>query len=408
MNLSFSKTTYYTIYTLLACLLYILPVRASFVSNLPQEVALTIANNNYKSEYAYNLNIVYLVPSDGDTLPGFRQRISELMLWAQKSTEDAMTKHGYPSKTFGLLVNHSQEVKIQVIRSAYCYGDLTYEGTSGASRAQQEVTSFYEQFPGEKASLHTLILYPSELKEDGIHAVASTPFYGIGNFGHALDYPLLSLKNIQTGGIIGNEARNWFGGMIHEMFHALSLPHNTLPSHETGTALMRFHGRLGRDPIILTAADASILNVNQICSKIEGIYYTPSECQLEVNPPVYKPTSKSILLKGQLTFPQSVDCVLIYIDPYEESDHKIGPPGAPNTDYDAVSFVVRPHRNTFEIEIPINALRNFKTDIDHYIRINLLHQNGFQSKNVYTSSFRFMTDKTPNIEPNNYLYDADF
>lgn len=398
MCLSLSKPVYYTICTLIVGLLYISSAIASLISNMPREVAITIENNSYKSEHAYNLNIIYLVPSDGDTVAGFRERISELMLWAQKSTEDAMTRHGYPSKTFGLLVNHRKEVKIQVIRSAHCYRELTYEGSSGASRAQQEVTSFYKQFPGEKASLHTLILYPSELKEDGIHAVASTPFYGIGNFGHALDYPHLSLKNIQTGGIIGNEARNWFGGMIHELFHALSLPHNTLTSQETGTALMRFHGRLGRDPVILTAADASILNLNQICSKIEGIYYTPSECQLDVNSPVYEPTSKSILLKGQLTIPHNVDCVLIYIDPYEESDRKIGPPGAPNTDYDAVSFVVRPQGNTFEIEIPIDALRNFKTDIDHYIRINLLHQNGFQSKNVYISSFRFMKDKTPKID----------
>lgn len=398
MYLSLSKPVHYTIYTLCIGLLYISSAKASLVSNMPREVAITIENNSYQSAHAYNLNIIYLVPSDGDTIAGYRERISELMLWAQKSTKDAMAGHGYPEKTFGLLVNHRKEVKIQVIRSAYCYGELTYEGSSGASRAQQEVTSFYKQFPGEKASLHTLILYPSELKEDGIHAVASTPFYGIGNFGHALDYPHLSLKNIQTGGIIGNEARNWFGGMIHELFHALSLPHNTLTSQETGTALMRFHGRLGRDPVILTAADASILNLNQICSKIEGIYYTPSECQLDVNSPVYEPTSKSILLKGQLTIPHNVDCVLIYIDPYEESDRKIGPPGAPNTDYDAVSFVVRPQGNTFEIEIPIDALRNFKTDIDHYIRINLLHQNGFQSKNVYISSFRFMKDKTPKID----------
>lgn len=381
-------------------ILWSLSGKTAQASHIPHDVGATIGNSSYKSKYAYNLNVVYFVPSDGDTLSGYRQRISELLLWAQKSTEAAMARHGYAEKTFGLLVNDRQEVKIQLIRSKYCYSELPYEGSAGANRAHQEVTAFYNQFPNEKNSVHTLIIYPSALKSDGIQAVASTPFYGIGNYGHALDYPLLSLGNIKIAGPIGNEARHWFGGMVHEMFHALNLPHNTLTALEAGTPIMRFHGRLGRDPVILTAADAAILNLNQICSKAISIHYTPSENILHIDPPVYDSESKTILITGQFSTTQPVNSVLIYIDPYEERDRKEGKPGAANTDYDAVSFVSKPSNNTFEIAIPIAALRNFDPNIDHYIRINLAHENGLLATNAHISHFRFNQDKIPNMAGN--------
>ncbi|WP_270088395.1 hypothetical protein [Sphingobacterium sp. SYP-B4668] len=400
MNTLFSKSIYKKLWICCSILLYATSTRANMRNIVKLDNHATITLDGYRSEYAYNLNVIYFVPADGDTIPGYCHRISTLLLWAQEYTKQEMARHGYPDKTFGLLVNNKQQVKMHVIRSQYHHSELPYEGNAGSNRAQHEVQAFYDNFPEEKHGQHTLIIYPSAMRSNGIQPLAGTPFYGVGKYGHALDYSLLTLENVQANGTIGNEARKWFGGMIHEMFHGLNLPHNSLTAFENGTPLMRFHYRLGKDPVILTAADAAILNVGQICSKTKGSFYTPSINSLSIDPFTYDPISGTIQVSGYFTATQAVNSIVVYIDPYEDRERKEGGPGNANTDYDAISFVVKPYNGTFKTVIPIAALKNFDTNIDHYIRINLLHENGLLSTNVSMSSFRFTRNKIPEINVN--------
>lgn len=347
------------------------------------------------SEYAYNVNIIYLIPKDRDTIAGYKERLSELFLWSQNWTKDEMNRHGYPDKTFGLLLNNQNKVLIQVIRSQYTHAELPYDSSlGGATKAEDEVKAYYAANPTSKASEHTIILYPS--LTNGIKATGGTPFYGRGKFCHALDYSLLTLANVKLDNATGTEARKWFGGMIHELFHGLNLPHNSETTADQGVAIMRNHYKYGLDKLILTATDASIFNVNQVFSKVQGTFYGPVTSNLTLTSSSYNAANSTINLAGNVTASNPVNKVIVYVDPHAAGDIA-GGVGGVNTDYNAVSFVTNLVNGQFNIAIPTNLLSNFDTTIDHYIRISTIHANGTLSRNLGMYKFNFDSNKVPTI-----------
>jgi hypothetical protein len=72
---------------------------------------------NYISNFPTNLNVVYFIPSDKDTLENYQKRISGIILHTQAWFKKEMDRNGFGEKTFGLLVDdkNAQNVKIIVI-----------------------------------------------------------------------------------------------------------------------------------------------------------------------------------------------------------------------------------------------------------------------------------------------------
>ncbi|MDF2514830.1 MAG: hypothetical protein K0R59_126 [Sphingobacterium sp.] len=359
----------------------------------------TTTTDGYKSEYKYNVNIVYLVPSDRDTVANFKNRLSELFLWAQDWTKKEMARHGYPDQTFGLLVNDSSQVKIHVLRSQYKHSELPYdiEKGTGASRAEQEVNKYLNE-NSRRQSDHTIILYPGLVASDGYTAMAGTPFYGRGRICHALDYGAMSLANVSSSnGDIRREVRKWFGGMIHELFHGLNLPHNSETQQEYATkkiAVMRDHYNYGPaqgTESILTATDAAIFSVAQIFSKTEGQFYGRVNTTVELEQLSYDAATKSILLKGEFNTDNKIKKIVAYIDPKTEKD----PPLSPNTNYNAVTFITDPINNTFSFSIPVDALKEFGTAITNHLYVGLVHENGTFISGQIFYPFTFNANKEP-------------
>ncbi|MGE8377418.1 MAG: hypothetical protein ACN6PN_03680, partial [Sphingobacterium sp.] len=58
--------------------------------------------DGFSSDRTRNLNIVYFVPNDLDTLPDYQRRLSDIMLWVRQFYKDEMTRNGYANKTFGM------------------------------------------------------------------------------------------------------------------------------------------------------------------------------------------------------------------------------------------------------------------------------------------------------------------
>ena len=154
-------------------LLLLIPVLVSFMackkiagSDVGGGTATTTTTaDGYSSDHIHNLNLIYFVPNDLDTLPGYQKRLSDLMLWGQKFYKDEMARNGYPDKTFGMFVNSANRVKIIVIRGTKPKSSYPYSGGSGA--VSQEINAYFTAHPGDNTSEHTLVIMPSyEFKPD--------------------------------------------------------------------------------------------------------------------------------------------------------------------------------------------------------------------------------------------------
>ena len=61
------------------------------------------------SSSATNLNVVYFIPSNKDTLENYQKRISGIILHTQAWFKKEMDRNGFGEKTFGLLTNNEQK-----------------------------------------------------------------------------------------------------------------------------------------------------------------------------------------------------------------------------------------------------------------------------------------------------------
>lgn len=117
--------------TLALCLLLATSLFACKKSEIATDLAAMEVSTDtvYTSPQARNLNLVYFVPNDLDTLPAYQKRLSELMLWTQNYMKQEMLRNGYPNKTFGMFADLSiNRVKIITIRGTKPKSDYAYSG----------------------------------------------------------------------------------------------------------------------------------------------------------------------------------------------------------------------------------------------------------------------------------------
>ena len=105
---------------------------------------------------------------------------------------------------------------------------------------------------------------PSRTGDNGWNA-GGVPFYGIGKWCYVLDYKNFDMQTWLDGSQEGSS--NWIGGTIHEIGHALNLPHNQHKVTDGWIAMMAWgNHEYTNNPenVHLTKASAAILNNNQI------------------------------------------------------------------------------------------------------------------------------------------------
>ena len=81
------------------------------------EIEIDSTVTNYTSNFPTNLNVVYFIPSDKDTLENYQKRISGIILHTQAWFKKEMDRNGFGEKTFGLLIDDkdAQSIKITII-----------------------------------------------------------------------------------------------------------------------------------------------------------------------------------------------------------------------------------------------------------------------------------------------------
>ena len=222
---------------------------------------------------AYDLNVVYFVPSDADTITNYRARLNGILQQGQRFYGKWMSYYGYGDRSFGLLLDSSGKVNITVVKGALTKSGYPYEG--GGNTAIGELNAWFTAHPADKHSEHTLVIMPaSTYAADG--DPGGVPFYGLGRWCFALDYAEMDTSYLGQNTTLGNRATKWIGGLMHELGHGLNLPHNKEKVSEAadvtkGTALMGSGNyTYGKNPTFLTAASAAILNNCQVFRSTTG------------------------------------------------------------------------------------------------------------------------------------------
>ncbi|HTM99932.1 MAG TPA: discoidin domain-containing protein [Pedobacter sp.] len=342
---------------------------------------------NFTSDRQYNLNLVYFVPNDAPAIANYQKRLSELMLWGQNWFKTQMGLNGYGNQTFGLFTD-ATKTAIKIITIYGTKGKADYPYSGGAAAVQAEINAYFNANPSQKTSDHTLVIMPRySLGADG--NPSGGPFYGLGKWCFALDYEGLNIANLGKTDAEGKRFSVWYGGLIHELGHGLNLPHNRHKVSEAsdpnkGMALMwAGNGTLGISPTFLTAADAAILNVNQIFNNNTNSYYGSVTAGISNIKAEYSAAKNAIILSGKFTSSNKVKSIIYYNDPNYNGEG----PGV-NHDYNAITWESKPvGTDGFYIEMPINELVYTDNNTPYELKVKLVHENGNVTETIYSYNF---------------------
>lgn len=342
---------------------------------------------NYSSDKVHNLNVIYFIPNDVTEPFDYHRRLSEILLKAQDFFGTEMQRNGYGYKTFGLLKDDAKKrIKLIVIKGTQ--GKSAYPYSGGADAIQQEINTYKGTHGSEFSGDHYLVILPATVDvATGNAEGAGVPFYGLGKFCFALDYPEQDIKYLGAGGTLGSTATKWIGGMIHELGHGLNLPHNRQKfSSEAslGMALMwGGNSTWGVSKTFLTAADCAVLNVNQIFNNDKKVYYDTSTAAITEIHSSYDSSKGAIIVSGKYSSSLAVKEVLFFNDPNVNNEGT-----GVNRDYNAIAWTSKPtSANNFYIEMSITDLE-FKSDgIPYELKVKLAQENGNVIETIYSYTF---------------------
>ena len=325
-----------------------------------------------------NLNVVYFIPSDLDTVPDYQQRINGVMVYTQNFISKWMNQWGYANKTIGLPVDAQGKLKMAVIRGAQPKAQYPYEGGAGA--VMTEVNAYYSAHPTEKTSDHILVIMPTYTYGSNGDP-SGGPFYGIGRWCFALDYTGLDTLNL--GKPDDKFSTKWIGGFAHELGHGINLPHNGGAQSQNilhGTTLMGYgNGTLGKSPTYLSPADAAILANGQTFSTVtRSDWYSDPGFQLKKLFAKYQ--NGNIIVSGKFTSTKAVKDVAFY--------HRNK--GNDNGGYNSVTFAAKPvGTDSFYVSMPVSDFRD-KGNTNYEFTIRYVHENG--SISTYATDYSFAND----------------
>jgi hypothetical protein len=367
---------------ILLILLLVSSCKKTKLSRIP-EAGITPANIDtvYTSDHPYNLNVVLFVPSDMIPNLDYERRISETLIYKQNFVRTWMQKWGYGDKTFGLLKNAANRVKIHVIQGKLPTSSYPYEG--GEAAMWQEITEYFQTH--EKASDHYFIL--TAVNKFGQQ---NAPYYGIGTKCYGIDFPNMEVPNMgrtDTAGL----ASSWIGGNTHELLHGLNLPHNGgLVSDNAlyGTPIITGNGgTFVVAPTYLDTWDCAVLSNGQIFSTTtRDDWYQTTTAKINSLHARYDDANQKIIVSGKFSSSKKVN----FIGFTNDAKRSEG-----DGNYDSENWVTTPIGvDSFYTEIAIDQFKD-RRDLRNDFTISLIHENGYRHWTAY--SYQMINGK-PDIQ----------
>ncbi|MGN0865327.1 MAG: hypothetical protein ACI4P8_04190 [Akkermansia sp.] len=280
---------------------------------------------------AHQLNVIYFVADGVEPVPGYEQRLNELLIYVQQYYGREMARNGYGPRSFGLPMTPEGKVEMVLLRGKRPQTDYAYSG-EGAINCLREIDAFFEAHPEKKRSEHTFVIMPTFYNEEyNDESPGGVPFFGFGKNCFALDYAHFDLRYLGEDSLRGRLMTKWFGGFAHELGHGLNLPHNDGTASERaalGTPLMESGNyTFGRSATFLTPASARILDRNQVFAPAgSGIEYYQTQERPDLRDLTVRYTGAS--LEVSLQIPAG----------YRANAYIQDPPFVVNQDYDNVAF----------------------------------------------------------------------
>ncbi len=348
----------------------------------------------------YAVNIIFYKPSDFNVTDDIINKLSDMALYIQKWYEVQMELNGYGKKTFGLITNQNNKVRIHVIESnnpsSYYHNKEEQNPYSTLQELNAAVTNYFNSNTNFKASSHSLILSNEE---------TLIRFVGSGKNAYARS-PDFSL--VPTGKFIGGfqlMKSAGLGGIMHELAHGLNVPHNCHKNSELPKiSLMSFGNHTyengQEDMVFMTKTTAAILNVNEAFNKNNnGIgYYAQDAIALESLKVEKDVAINSIHAEGVIS--SDVTPTHIYIS------NDGAPNGQANNNYDDVTFVTEltdlgENKYSFSVDMPYEELfNNYKDDGKNEMLLSLKGLT-IQGNKHELYKYNYSIDLTTKIPNNN-------
>lgn len=323
----------------------------------------------FDSDYAYNVNVIYFVPEGIEPLSDYRERLSGFLLYIQDYYRNWMGHWGY-DKTFGLLKDQGR-VKITRINGEDPVSGYPNDG--GGYDIREEVRAYFETHDETPDSKHYLVFTPKPNSD------LDLPYYAIGRWGFVSDV-----------GQKEGTAEHQGGGVVHELGHALNLPHNAHPvsrKEELGAAIMHngnnvWNHRGGASATSLTEVSADILSEAQVFSREEDEFYGPADVKLKSGAGTYH--EGEINISGAFESDVPVQKAFVMLDPEG------------NATYDQHGFAqALVGADSFHVSVPTSELSKTQ-DIDYKAKVWLVPRHHGR---IYTKLTDFsFEDGVPNID----------